>query len=245
MKRLEQQLAIVTGGARGIGKAICELFCAEGATVAIWDVLDEGVETAKNIVANGGKAFFQKVDITNRQAVQEAVQHIVDDYGRIDVLINNAGVTRDRSFAKMSQVEWDTVVNININGLYNTCKAVVPHMKAAKYGRIVSASSINGIIGAFGQTNYAASKAATIGFTKALARELGKYGITVNAVAPGFVATDMTAQMPKELIEASIKQIPVGRVGQPIDLAHAYLFLASKGAAFVNGEVLNVNGGVV
>jgi len=243
MNRLDQQVAIVTGGARGIGAAICELFCQQGATVAMWDVLEEGEQKAAEIRAAGGSIQFQKVDITNFQKVEQTVNDLANQYGRIDILINNAGVTRDRSFMKMSVEEWDTVRNINLNGLFNTCKAVIPHMRAGGYGRIVSASSINGILGAFGQTNYAATKAATIGFTKSMAKEVGKYGITANAIAPGFVKTAMTEAMPKEVIDAAIQTIPVKRVGQPMDLAYAYLFLASKEAAFVNGEVLNVNGG--
>lgn len=245
MKRLEGQIAIITGGARGIGKGICKLFCKEGATVILWDILDDGEATANEIAANGGSIVFQKVDITNKEKVDQAVHDIIAKHNKVDILINNAGIIRDRSFMKMSDDEWNSVINVNLNGIFNTCKSIVPHMQQAGYGRIVSASSINALLGAFGQTNYAATKAAIIGFTKSLAREIGKYGITVNALAPGFVKTEMTDQMPQAVIDAGIAQIPVKRIGTPEDMAHAYLFLASKEAGFVNGETLNVNGGII
>ena len=243
MKKLEGQLAIITGGARGIGEGICKVFCEAGATVALWDVLDGGQETADAIAANGGKIFFQKVNITDRAAIQKAVDAIMEEHGRIDILINNAGVIRDRSFMKMTQEEWDIVININLNALFNTTKAVLPHMKAAAYGRIVSASSVNGHLGAFGQTNYAATKAAVMGFTRSLCKEVGRYGITVNAVAPGFIKTAMTDTMPEAVVKAGIAQIPVGRIGTPEDMGHAYLFLASPEAGFISGTTLNANGG--
>lgn len=242
--RLEGQIAIITGGARGIGAGVCEVFCKEGATVALWDVLD-GEATAQEIRDKGGKIFFQKVDITDKTQVIAAVEHIMAAHGKIDILINNAGIIRDRSFMKMSDDEWHSVLNVNLTGTYNATKAVVPHMKAAAYGRIVSASSVNALLGAFGQTNYATTKAGIIGFTKSLARELGKSGITVNAVAPGFIKTAMTDSMPEAVIQAGIQQIPVRRIGTPEDIAYAYLYLASKEAGFVNGELLNVNGGII
>ncbi len=243
MKKLEGQVAIVTGGARGIGEGVCKIFCEEGATVAIWDVLDIGEETAKKITATGGKIFFQKVDITSKASVEAAVAEIMEKHGRIDILINNAGILRDRSFMKMTAEEWDAVINVNLSGLYVTTKAVLPHMIAARYGRIVSASSINAMCGAFGQTNYAATKAATQGFTRSLCREVGKYGITVNCVAPGFIKSEMTDSMPQAVIDAGIKMIPVGRIGTPEDMGHAYLFLSSKEAGFVSGITLHANGG--
>ena len=171
MIRLEGQVAIVTGGARGIGAGICELFCKAGATVALWDVLDSGAETAARIAQSGASIFYQKVDITSKSEVEAAVAQLIEKHQKIDILINNAGVIRDRSFLKMEQSDWDTVMNVNLNALFITCKAVVPHMKAAGYGRIVSASSINGFQGAFGQTNYAATKAGIAGFTRALCKE--------------------------------------------------------------------------
>ena len=224
MKKLDGQIVIITGGARGIGEGICKIFCNEGATVALWDVLEEGQKTADNISAEGGSIFFQKVDVTSQESVDSAVANIIENHGKIDVLINNAGIIRDRSILKMTREEWDMVRSVNVDSLFITTKAVLPHMKSANYGRIISASSINAFQGAFGQTNYSASKAAIVGFTHSLCREVGKYNITVNAVAPGFIKSEMTDSMPEEIIKAGIAQIPVGRIGTPEDMAHAYLF---------------------
>ena len=245
MKKLDGQIVIITGGARGIGEGICKIFCNEGATVALWDVLEEGQTTADNISAGGGSIFFQKVDVTSQDSVDSAVANIIDNHGKIDVLINNAGIIRDRSILKMTREEWDMVRSVNVDSLFITTKAVLPHMKTANYGRIISASSINAFQGAFGQTNYSASKAAIVGFTHSLCREVGKYNITVNAVAPGFIKSEMTDSMPEEIIKAGIAQIPVGRIGTPEDMAHAYLFLASKEAGFVSGHTLHANGGAM
>ena len=245
MYSLEGQIAIITGGARGIGKGICEVFCKAGATVALWDVLDEGTQTADQIEKDGGSIFFQKVDITNKSSVEEAVSKIISVHGKIDILINNAGVIRDRSFMKMSEEEWNTVININLTGMFIVTKAVFPIMKEAGYGRIISASSINAFQGAFGQANYSATKAGISGFTRALCKEGGKYGITVNAVAPGFIKSLMSDSMPEEIIKAGIAQIPVGRIGTPKDMGYTYLFLASKEAGFISGITLHANGGAM
>ena len=245
MFSLEGQVAIVTGGAQGIGQGICEVFCKAGATVALWDIRDTGEETAKNIKATGGSIFFQKVNISNRDQVETAVEDIIKAYGKIEILVNNAGVLRDRSFLKMTQEEWDTVINVNLSALFTTTQVVLPHMKEAGYGRIISASSINGFAGAFGQTNYSATKAGVAGFTRALAREVGRFGITANAIAPGFIESEMTASMPPEVVKAGIAMIPVGRIGTPHDMGHAYLYLASKEAGFINGTTLHANGGAM
>ena len=245
MYSLKDQVAIITGGARGIGKGICEVFCKAGATVALWDVLDSGIETTNKISLDGGSIFFQKVDVTETQSVSNAVEEIISKFGKIDILINNAGVIRDRSFLKMSPEEWNTVININLNSLYITSKAVLPHMREAGYGRIISASSINGSQGAFGQVNYAATKAGVSGFTRALCKEVGRFGVTVNAVAPGFIKSLMSDSMPEEIIKTGIAQIPVGRIGTPQDMGHSYLFLASKEAGFVSGITLHANGGAM
>ena len=245
MGRLDGQVAIITGGARGIGEGICEVFCNEGATVALWDVLEIGDSTANRISSKGGSIFFQKVNITSKKEVEEAVKEIIKKYKKIDILINNAGVIRDRSFMKMSQQEWDTVININLNSLYTTTKAVLPYMKESGYGRIISASSINGYQGAFGQVNYAATKAGVSGFTRALCKEVGRYGITVNAVAPGFIKSEMSDSMPDEVVKASIAMIPVGRIGSAEDMGYTYLFLASKEAGFISGTTLHANGGAM
>ncbi|MDC0248962.1 3-oxoacyl-ACP reductase FabG [Flavobacteriaceae bacterium] len=244
MKRLEGQVAIVTGGARGIGKGICEVFCREGATVALWDVLD-GTETVNEITQNGGNIFFQKVDVTDQSSVDSAIEEIIKQHGKIEILINNAGIIRDRSFLKMSEEEWDSVINVNLKSLYVVTRSVIPHMKENGYGRIVSASSINGTAGAFGQTNYCATKAGISGFTRALCKEVGRFGITANAVAPGFIQSAMTDSMPEEVINAGIKMIPVGRIGTAEDMGNAYLFLASKESGFVSGITLHTNGGAM
>ena len=242
MFRLDGQLAIITGGARGIGVGICKVFTDAGATVALWDVGD-GQPVVDEISAKGGKIFYQKVDVTSKESTDAAVTEIMEKHGRIDILINNAGIIRDRSFMKMEEEEWNSVMNVNVNRLFVTSKAVLPHMMAAKYGRIISASSVNAMAGAFGQTNYAASKAAIQGFTRSLCREVGKHGITVNCVAPGFIKTAMTDSMPQEVIDAGIRMIPIRRIGTPEDMGYAYLFLASKEGQFVNGVTLHANGG--
>jgi len=245
MGKLDGQIAVITGGARGIGEGICKIFCKEGATVAMWDILDEGEKTADRIKKEGGNIIFQKVNVTDQSSVNIAVEKLIGEYGRIDILINNAGIIRDRSLLKMTRDEWDRVINVNINSLYVTTKAVLPHMKEAKYGRIINASSINAFQGAFGQANYSASKAAIAGFTRALCKETGRYNITVNAVAPGFIKSEMSDSMPEDIIKAGISMIPVGRIGTPEDMGHVYLFLASKEAGFVSGIVLHANGGAM
>ena len=245
MGKLDGQVAIITGGARGIGEGICKIFCNEGATVALWDILDEGQNTADRIKKEGGKIMFQKVDVTDQSSVNVAVEKLIGEFRRIDILINNAGIIKDRSFLKMSRDEWDRVIDVNINSLYVTTKAVLPHMKEVKYGRIINASSINAFQGAFGQANYSASKAAIAGFTRALCKETGRHNITVNAVAPGFIKSEMSDSMPEEIIKAGVSMIPVGRIGTPEDMGHVYLFLASKEASFVSGIVLHANGGAM
>ena len=245
MGKLDGQIAVITGGARGIGEGICKIFCKEGATVAMWDILDEGEKTADRIKKEGGNIIFQKVNVTDQSSVNIAVEKLIGEFGKIDILINNAGIIRDRSLLKMTRDEWDRVIDVNINSLYVTTKAVLPHMKEAKYGRIINASSINAFQGAFGQANYSASKAAIAGFTRALCKETGRYNITVNAVAPGFIKSKMSDSMPEEIIKAGISMIPVGRIGTPEDMGHVYLFLASKEAGFVSGIVLHANGGAM
>ena len=244
MKKLQGQLAIITGGARGIGEGVCEVFCREGATVAMWDVLD-GSEVVERISNFGGNIFYQNVDVTSKKSVNKAVNFIINKYNKIDILINNAGIIRDKSFMKMTENDWDDVVNVNLKSLFIVSKAVLPFMKESGYGRIVSASSINGFQGAFGQTNYSATKAGISGFTRSLCKEVGKYGITVNAVAPGFIKSVMTESMPKNVIEAGINMIPVKRIGTPEDMGQAYLFLASKESGFISGITLHANGGAM
>lgn len=244
MSKLEGQIAIVTGGSRGIGEGICEVFCREGATVIIWDILD-GSDTVDRISKLGGNIIYQQVDVTSQKSVDQALNEIIKKYKKVEILINNAGIIRDKSFLKMSEAEWDDVINVNLKSLYIVTRSVIPYMKENGYGRIVSASSINGTAGAFGQTNYCATKAGISGFTRALCKEVGKYGITANAVAPGFIKSVMTDSMPEEVIKAGISMIPVGRIGTPEDMGQAYLFLASKEAGFINGITLHANGGAM
>lgn len=242
--RLKDRVAIVTGGARGIGKAVSELFAREGASVVIWDLLDAGEETAAGIRAQGGQAIFKKVSVADFEQVTKEAQEVFDRFGRIDILINNAGITRDKSFLKSTAEEWQLVMDVNLSSVYYCSKAVVPFMQQNNYGRIVSASSSTGLRGNFGQTNYAASKAGIIGMTKTMAIELGKFGITVNAIAPGFTVTEMTAQIPEEITKGMLEHIPVRKVAQPIDIAYGYLYLASDEASFVSGICLPIDGGV-
>lgn len=241
--RLKNKIALVTGGARGIGKAVSELFAQEGATVIIWDLLDEGTATAEAIQAKGGTATFVKVSVTDRAAVEAGVQEIVTRYGRIDILINNAGITRDRTLHKMSDAEWDAVIEVNLKGVFLCTQAVAPIMREHGYGRIVSAASNVGLRGNFGQTNYAATKAGVIAMAKTWTLELGKYGITANCIAPGFTETDMTAKIPEQQLEIIKAQIPLRKMAQPIDIAYGYLYLASDEAAFVSGICLTIDGG--
>lgn len=241
--RLSNKIAIITGAARGIGRSAAEIFAREGATVIIWDMLDDGEQTAQAICDTGAKAEFMKISVTDVPGIEEAVRTIIDKYGRIDILVNNAGITRDRTLLKMSHVEWQQVMDVNLTGVFNCTKAVVPHMVEKGFGRIICTSSVVGIHGNFGQTNYSAAKAGVIAMCRTWAKELGPKGITANAVAPGFIRTDMTDAMPEEARQATIATIPVKRMGNPEDIAYAYLYLASNEASFVNGQVIGVNGG--
>jgi 3-oxoacyl-[acyl-carrier protein] reductase len=242
--RLKNKIAIITGGARGIGKATAEVFTKEGARVIIWDMLDEGEKTAADLRLLGFSAEFQKISVTDFEALENAAKLIAEKYGKIDILINNAGITRDKSFMKMSHNDWQQVIDVNLTGVFNCTKAVVPHMVSKNYGRIICTSSIVGIHGAFGQTNYAAAKAGLIAMCRTWAKELGPKGITANAVAPGFILTDMTDAIPADIRDAQIRAIPARRAGVPEDIAYTYLFLASDEASYINGQVIGVNGGV-
>ena len=244
MAGVQDRVAIVTGGSRGIGQAISELFAQNGAKVIIWDVLDEGAEVAEAINKSGGTAEFVKLSVTDKPAIEAAVQDAVSKYGKIDILINNAGITRDKSLLKMDDSEWNAVIDVNLNSIYHCCKAVAPVMKENGYGRIISASSTTGLRGNYGQTNYAATKAGILGMTKTMAVELGRYGITVNAIAPGYTQTPMTDAIPDNIKALAKTQIPVGFLAEPMDLAFGYLFLASDEARFVSGICLPIDGGV-
>ena len=241
--RLKDRVAIVTGGARGIGQAIAELFAKEGASVAIWDVLDEGVATAETIRAKGGNASFFKISVTDKEQVEAGMKDVFEKYGKIDILINNAGITRDKTLVKMSDEEWNQVLAVNLTGVFYCTRAVIPYMQEKGYGRIVSAASNVGLRGNFGQTNYVATKAGIIGMTKTWALELGKYGITANCIAPGYTLTPMTDLIPEEVQKKFATQIPVRFLADPIDIAYGYLYLASDEARFVSGICLPIDGG--
>jgi 3-oxoacyl-[acyl-carrier protein] reductase len=232
--KLSNKVVIVTGGAAGIGRATVARFRDEGAVVVVWDLPD--------------------VDVTKADAVNAAAAAVVAEHGRIDVLVNNAGILRDAQLVKckdgevvgmMDDATFDAVINVNLRGVFLCARAVVPHMIRAGAGVILNASSIVGIYGNFGQTNYAATKAGVINFTKSWSRELGRYGIRVNAVAPGFIATEMVKQMPARILDSMASHTPLAKLGEPDDIANAYVFLASDAAKFVSGAVLSVDGGLV
>lgn len=245
MKRLENKVAVITGGADGIGRAASLRFAAEGATVIIWDLNEEKAkQTVMDIEAAGGKAEFMKVNTARYEEVEAAANEAFNKHSRIDILINNAGITRDSTLKKMTPQQWQEVIDVNLTGVFNCTKCISQFMVEKGYGRIINTSSVVALYGNFGQTNYVATKAGLIGMTKTLAKELGRKGVTVNAVAPGFIATEMVKKMPEEVLKAMEAKVPVGRLGQPEEIAAAYLFLASDEAAYINGATLSVDGGI-
>jgi 3-oxoacyl-[acyl-carrier protein] reductase len=250
--RLKDRVALITGGAAGIGKATAQRFVEEGARVVICDVNPVAGEAAAEEL--GPNAIFYQVNVTDRQAVQAWVDAIVETYGRVDILVNNAGVLRDNMLVKvkdgelvkqMPEADFDLVIGVNLKGVFNCTQAVAPYMINQGGGVILNASSVVGLDGNFGQTNYVATKAGVIGMTKVWAREFGRYNIRVNAVAPGFIATEMVQQMPEKILESMAARVPLGRLGQPRDIADAYLFLASDEASYISGAVLRVDGAIV
>ena len=250
--RLQDKVCLITGGAAGIGKAAALRFAQEGAKVVVCDVSQEAGDELLPLL--GPDASFNIVNVVDRDAVQGWIDETLQKYGRIDVLVNNAGVTRDSLLVKykdgqvvsqMSQEAWDFVIDVNLKGVFNCAQAVIPAMIEQGGGVIINASSVVGLYGNFGQTNYVATKAGVIGMTKVGARELGKYKIRVNAVAPGFILTEMVKKMPEKVLTNMQEHTPIGRLGEPEDIANAFLWLASDEASFVHGTTISVDGGIV
>jgi 3-oxoacyl-[acyl-carrier protein] reductase len=250
--RLKDKVCLITGGASGIGKATAVRFAEEGAKVVICDVSQDAGDALLPLL--GPDASFTIVDVVDRQAVQAWIDGTIQKFGRIDVLINNAGVTRDSLLVKykegqvvgqMSQEAWDFVIDVNLKGVFNCAQAVIPTMIEQGGGVILNASSVVGLYGNFGQTNYVATKAGVIGMTKVWARELGRYKIRVNAVAPGFILTEMVKKMPEKVLTTMQEHTPIGRLGEPEDIANTFLWLASDEASFVHGTTISVDGGIV
>jgi 3-oxoacyl-[acyl-carrier protein] reductase len=245
MKRFEGRVSIVTGASQGIGEAIARDLAAEGALVVLVDVQKEKLEAvAASIAAAGGRADTRVVDVGDTAAVDAAVASVAAAHGRIDHLVNNAGITRDTLLMRMKEEDWDLVLRVNLKGTYNFSRAVLRTMIGAKYGRIVNIASVVGLMGSAGQTNYAASKAAVIAFAKSLAREVGSRGITVNAVAPGFIVSAMTDALPEEVKKAYLELIPLKKFGLPKDVSNAVQFLLTDEASYITGQVVGVSGGM-
>lgn len=243
---LKDKVAIITGGARGIGKEIALTFAREGADICICDVSEDALaETTRELESTGRQAVGFKADVTNFSQVQDMVQKVLDKFSKIDILINNAGITRDNLLLRMKEDEWDAVLGVNLKGTFNCTKAVSKVMVKQKAGKIVSIASIIGLMGNAGQSNYAASKGGIISFTKSVAKELASRNINVNAIAPGFIKTEMTAKIPQELQESMLKMIPLNRFGEPSDVANLALFLASENSQYITGHVIQVDGGMV
>lgn len=253
---LRNKVVIVTGAGAGIGRATAERFAEEGARVAVWDLATEGREEQRQALLDAGAsdARVEAVDVTDSAAIDAAVASLVEAWGGVDVLINNAGIVRDAQLVKvrdgevvstMDDATFDSVIAVNLKGVFACTRAVVPHMIEGGGGVILTASSVVGLYGNFGQTNYAATKAGVINMTRTWARELGRYGIRANALAPGFVGTEILQAMPEKVLNSIVGRTPLGRMGSPQEIANAYLFLASDAAAFISGTVLSVDGGLV
>jgi 3-oxoacyl-[acyl-carrier protein] reductase len=239
--RLKDKVAIITGAAKGIGFATAQRFAQEGAIVIMADM---NLESVKGAAAQIPNAEAYAMNVTDRASIQAAVDQVMQKHGHIDILINNAGITQDARLVKMTEAQFDTVIDVNLKGVFNCTQLIVPHMLEAKSGAIVNASSVVGLYGNFGQTNYSATKFGVIGFTKTWARELGPKGIRVNAICPGFIATEMVKAMPENILQDIERRSWLGRLGTPEEMANVYLFLASDEASYVNGVVLEASGGI-
>ena len=244
--RLLNKVAIITGGSNGIGIAAVTRFIEEGAKVVIADIDEaQGKVMEAGLIEEGKDVYFVQVDVANRESVQNMVKAVIAKYGKIDILVNNAGITSDAVLTKMTEEQFDSVMNVNVKGVFNCTQAIVPVMVAVGGGRIINTASVSGVFGNIGQTNYAASKAAVIGMTKTWAKELGRKNITVNAVAPGFVKTAMVEKMPAEVVSRLLQIVSIGRIGETKDIANAYVFLASDEANYITGHTLHVDGGMM
>ena len=243
--RLAGKVALVTGAAQGIGKAVALLLARNGADIVVSDInLEKAEETVQEVQTLGRKALAVKVDVAKLDDVEKMVEAILAQFGRVDILVNNAGIARDKLILRMTEEDWDAVLNINLKGTFNCTKAVVRHMSKQKSGKIVNIASVVGEMGNAGQGNYAASKAGVIGFTKTIAREFAQRGINVNAIAPGYIETPMTDALPEKVKEELKRMIPMDRLGKPEDVAETVLFLVSDSSNYITGQVLNVNGGI-
>lgn len=243
--RLKEKVSVVTGAAKGIGREIALRFAQEGADVAAWDVETDEMESLKTEIEGKGRRFLGlQVDVSDFDTVKTAVENVLDGFSRIDILINNAGITRDNLVIRMSEVDWDSVIDVNLKGVFNCTKAISRVMLKQKSGRIINISSVIGIFGNAGQSNYAASKGGIISFTKSIAKELASRGITVNAIAPGFIDTGMTSLLGDEVREKYLQSVPLRRMGTGKDVAEAALFLASDQASYITGETIRVDGGL-
>ncbi|MGC9100945.1 MAG: 3-oxoacyl-[acyl-carrier-protein] reductase [Caldisericum sp.] len=246
MDRLKGKVVIITGGASGIGRETAQIFAKEGGRIAIFDMNEAGLREVEDAIrATGGECIGYKVDVSDFESVNSAVQKVLNDFHTIDVLVNNAGITRDNFLVKMDIEDWNRVIAINLTGTFNCGKAVLPIMMEKMSGVVVNVSSVVGVYGNIGQSNYAASKAGVIGLTKTWAKEFGKKGIRVNAVAPGFIKTPMTEKVPDKVIEYMVSKTPMGRMGEAREVANAILFLASDESSFITGHILHVDGGLV
>jgi len=246
MSQLDNKVAVVTGGAQGIGKAIAELLTRRGACVVVADInLEKAQATAQAIAASTGqRTIAVQTNVADSASAQAMIDRTLAEFGRLDILVNNAGTTRDNLIMRISDADWELVLGINLKGAFNCSKAAVRSMMKQRYGRIINISSVSGLAGQAGQTNYSSSKAGLIGFTKALAKEIGARGITVNAVAPGLVPTDLTNEILVKMKDEAIKMTPLGRLGSVEDVAYAVAFLVSDEASFITGQVLSVDGGL-
>lgn len=243
--KLENKVALVTGGARGIGKATALKFAQEGANVAVCDVLDEDLKALENEAKNlSGKVNVYHLDVTNREEVSSVVDKVFEDFGRLDIVVNNAGITRDAFLAKMSEEQWDKVIDVNLKGVFNVTQAAFKYLKE-NGGVVLSTSSVVGRFGNIGQTNYAATKAGVIGMTLSWSKEFARFKIRANVVAPGFIKTPMTENLPEKVINYMVEKTPLKKMGDEEDVANAFLFLASDDAGFITGQVLGVDGGLV